>query len=96
MEKGKAFGTSMSPYTYLDTDTTGKEVDEKLYRGTVVLILYLRASRLNLMFSVCKCARFHSAPMECQLTVVKCIILYLIRTANMGLWCPFYDNFDFS
>ncbi|KAH0650271.1 hypothetical protein KY284_030183 [Solanum tuberosum] len=67
-----------------DTDITGKEVDEKQYRGMIGSLLYLTASRPDIMFSVCKCARFQSAPRESHLTVVKRIIRYLIGTSNMG------------
>lgn len=33
LEKGKAFGTPMSPSTGLNTDAPGNDVDEKMYRG---------------------------------------------------------------
>ena len=94
MDKGKAFGTPMSPSTCLETDNTGKDVDEKLYRGMIGSLLYLTASRPDIMFSVCKCARFQSAPKESHLTAVKRIIRYLIGTSDMGLWYPHSSNFD--
>ena len=52
MEKGKAFGTPMSPSTCLETDAPGKSVDEKTYRGMIGSLLYLTASRPDIMFSV--------------------------------------------
>ncbi|XP_015160860.1 uncharacterized protein [Solanum tuberosum] len=70
MEKGKAFGTPMSPSTCLESDTIGKSVDEKLYRGMIGSLLYLTASRPDIMFSVWKCTRFQSAPKESHLTAV--------------------------
>ncbi|XP_049369397.1 secreted RxLR effector protein 161-like [Solanum verrucosum] len=94
MERGKAFGTPMSPSTCLESDTTGKAVNKKLFRGMIGSLLYLTASRPDIMFSVCKCARFQSAPKESHLTIVKRIIRYLIGTSNMGLWYPFSENFD--
>lgn len=42
-EKGKAFGTPMSPSTCLDTDLPGKDVDEIFYRGMIGSLLYLMA-----------------------------------------------------
>lgn len=52
LEKGKAFGTPMSPSTCLDTDFREKDVDEKLYRGMIGSLLYLTASRLDIVFNV--------------------------------------------
>ena len=48
----------MSTTTKLDKDEKGKEVDIKIYRGMIRSLLYLTASRLDIMFSVCLCARF--------------------------------------
>jgi hypothetical protein len=43
-------------------------------------LLYLCASRLDIMLSVCMCARFQSDPKECHLVVVKKILRYLVST----------------
>jgi len=51
-------------------------------------ILYLIASRPDIMLSVCLCARYQSNPKEYHLTVVKRIIKYLKGTTNVGLWYP--------
>jgi hypothetical protein len=56
LENAKAIGTPMSPSTKLDKDEKGKSVDVKLYRGMIGSLLYLIASRPNIMFSVCLCA----------------------------------------
>ena len=76
----------MSPFTKLDKDENGKKVDEKLYRGMIGSLLYLTASRPNIMFSVCLCARFQSNPRETHIKAVKKIIRYLKGTINLGLW----------
>ncbi|XP_075086522.1 uncharacterized protein LOC142169186 [Nicotiana tabacum] len=86
MENAKPIGTPMSPTTMLDEDNHGKSVDETMYRGMIGSLLYFTASRPDIMFSVCKCARFQSAPKESHLTAVKRIIRYLIRTSELGLW----------
>lgn len=52
MEKGKAYGTLMSPSLCLEIDAAGKEVDEKMYCGMISSLLYLTASHPNIMFSV--------------------------------------------
>ncbi|XP_075086090.1 secreted RxLR effector protein 161-like [Nicotiana tabacum] len=93
MSKTKAIGTPMSPSTSLDKDEQGNPVDETKYRGMIGSLLYLTASRPDIMFSVCKYARFQSAPKESHLTAVKRIIRYLIRTISHGLWYPRSNNF---
>ena len=50
--------------------------------------LYLIASRLDIMFSVCLCARFQSCPKESHMLAVKRIFRYLIDTINLSLWYP--------
>jgi len=55
-----------------------------LYRGMIGSLLYLTASRLDILFSVCLCARFQSDPRESHLTAVKRIFRYLKGTTNKG------------
>jgi hypothetical protein len=64
LENAKAYGTLMSPSTKLDKDEKDKSVDVKLYRGMIGSLLYLTASKSDIMFSVCLCARFQSCPKE--------------------------------
>nr|XP_016439703.1 PREDICTED: uncharacterized mitochondrial protein AtMg00810-like [Nicotiana tabacum] len=94
MSNAKAIGTPMSPSTTLDEDRNSKSVDEIMYRGMIGSLLYLTASRPDIMFSVCKCARYQSAPKETHLTVVKRIIRYLIGTVDYGLWYESLENFN--
>ena len=51
-------------------------------------MLYLTASRPNIMFSVCMCARFQANPKETHLIAIKRILSYLKHTPNIGLWYP--------
>ena len=51
-------------------------------------LLYLTASRPDIMFSVCLYVRFQSCPKESHLIAVKRIIRYLKDTIGMGLWDP--------
>ncbi|XP_070009871.1 uncharacterized mitochondrial protein AtMg00240-like [Nicotiana sylvestris] len=82
----------MTPATSLDKDEEGT-VDESKYRGMIGFLLYLTASRPDIMFSVCRCVRFQSAPKESHLTAVKQIIRYLIETTSHGLWYSRLNNF---
>ncbi|KAL7582319.1 hypothetical protein Lser_V15G45023 [Lactuca serriola] len=63
-------------------------VDLALYRSMIGSLLYLIASRHDIMFYVCNCARYQSNPREPHLTAVKNIFLYLKGTISLGLWYP--------
>jgi len=46
----------------MDLDEKGQAIDFTKYRGLIGSLLYLIASRLDIMFSVCMCARYESNP----------------------------------
>ena len=85
MENSKHLATPMSTSCYLDKDESDQPIDAKQYRGMIGSLLYLSASRTDIMFSVCMCARFQSNPKFSHLTAVKRIIRYLWGTVNLGL-----------
>ena len=58
LEDAKTSKTHMATTTKLDKDEQGKNVDIKLYRSMIGSLLYLTASRPDIMFSVYLCARF--------------------------------------
>ncbi|XP_070013870.1 uncharacterized protein [Nicotiana sylvestris] len=93
MENENSIGTPMSLTIIIDEDNNGKKVDETMYRGMIGSLLYLTTSLPDIMFSICKCARFQSAPKESHLTTIKRIIRYLIGTSNLGLWYDHSNNF---
>jgi hypothetical protein len=57
-------------------------------------MLYLCASRLDIMLSVCMCARFQSDRKECHLRAMKRISRYLVHTPHFRLWSPKGSIFD--
>ena len=58
MEAYKPTETPMSTSAKMDADEKGKSVNIKKYRGMIGSLLYLTASRPDIMFSVYLCARF--------------------------------------
>jgi hypothetical protein len=58
MEDSKAMTTPISTTTALDADEKGEHVDQKEYRSMIGSLLYLTATRPDIQFSVCLCARF--------------------------------------
>ena len=94
MESSKEIGTPMNPACRLDKDEEGNSIDQKLYRGMIGSLLYLTASRPDILFSVCVCARFQSNPKESHMLAVKRIIRYLKGTINLGLWYSKQSSLD--
>jgi hypothetical protein len=88
MEKCKPIKTPMPTNGHLDLDEGGNPVDQTLYRSMVGSLLYLTASRPDIMFSVCMCARFQSNPKKAHLRAIKRILRYLKHTPSIGLWYP--------
>ena len=86
MYDSKIAGTPMSTSIKLDNDEKGKSIDQTKYRGMIGLLLYLTASRPDIMFSVCMCATYQSNPKESHLSAVKRIFRYLVGTQNLGLF----------
>ena len=94
LDNVKPIGTPMATSTKLDSDEQGKPVDTRKYRGMIGSLLYLTASRPDIMFSVCLCARFQANPKESHLSAVKRIFRYLKGTSSVGLWYPKTKSFD--
>jgi hypothetical protein len=94
MDKAKSIKTPMGTNGHLDLDMGGKLMDQKVYRSIIGSLLYLCASRPDIMLSVCMCARFQAAPKECHMRDVKRIMRYLVLTPNLGLWYPKGSHFD--
>ena len=63
MEICKKASTPMSTSCYMNADLAGTTVDQTKFRGLIGLV-YLTASRPDIMFAVCLCARFQSNPKE--------------------------------
>ncbi|KAJ9556969.1 hypothetical protein OSB04_011583 [Centaurea solstitialis] len=92
----KSTSTPMSTSFQLDADLSGNPVDQKNYRAIIGSLLYLTASRPNIMFATCVCARFQCDPRESHLEAVKRILKYLKGTPNFGLWYPKDSGFELT
>ncbi|GJY53727.1 retrovirus-related pol polyprotein from transposon TNT 1-94, partial [Tanacetum coccineum] len=77
LEDSKPIKTPMSSETKLTHDEDGEPIDDTKYHGMIGSLLYLTASRLDIMFSVCLCARFQEAPKSSHLKAVKRIFRYI-------------------
>jgi hypothetical protein len=77
MEDAKGISTPMGTNGSLDSDISGNMVDQKMYRSMIGSLLYVIASRPDVMFSVCMCARFQASLRESYLKATKRILRYL-------------------
>ena len=75
-----AISTPMGTNGNLDSDASGNMVDQKMYRSMIESLLYVAASRPDVMFSVCMCARFQASPRERHLKGTKRTLRYLKHT----------------
>ncbi|KAI3759394.1 hypothetical protein L6452_07171 [Arctium lappa] len=96
MEKSYPMKTPMSTTLKLHSDPNGKDVNATIYRGMIGSLMYLTASRPDIMFSTFLCARFQSKPKESHLVAVKRIFRYLKGTADLGLWYPKETGFELT
>ncbi|GKC57279.1 putative ribonuclease H-like domain-containing protein, partial [Tanacetum coccineum] len=86
--------TSMETSKPLLKDAEAEDVDVHLYRSMIGSLMYLIASRLDIMFVVCACARFQVTPKVLHLHAVKRIFRYLKGQPKLGLWYPKNSPFD--
>nr|GEW03859.1 retrovirus-related Pol polyprotein from transposon TNT 1-94 [Tanacetum cinerariifolium] len=59
-------------------------------------LMYLTASRPDIVHVTCYCARYQAKPTEKHLIMVKRIFRYLKDTINMGLWYPKDTGFELT
>ncbi|GJY36743.1 hypothetical protein Tco_0422121 [Tanacetum coccineum] len=88
LEDSKPTKKPMSTEIRLTKDDEAESVDSTKYRGMIGSLLYLTASRPDIMFSVCLYARFQENPMTTHLEAVKRIFRYIRGTIHLGFWYP--------
>ncbi|GJT25603.1 putative ribonuclease H-like domain-containing protein [Tanacetum coccineum] len=86
--------TPMDTSKPLLKDAEAADVDVHLYRSMIGSLMYLTASRPDIMFVVCACARFQVTPKVSHLQAVKRIFKYLKGQPKLGLWYPKDSPFD--
>ncbi|XP_004966968.2 uncharacterized protein LOC101762853 [Setaria italica] len=74
MDDAKPISTPMPTSAALDADENGEPVDQKDYRSMIGSLLYLTATRPDIHFAVCMCARFQASPRISHRQAVKRIM----------------------
>ncbi|GJU25780.1 retrovirus-related pol polyprotein from transposon TNT 1-94 [Tanacetum coccineum] len=80
--------TPMLEKMKLDEDRQKKLVDPTRFHEMVGSLMYLSASRPDIVFDVCMRAQYQEKPTEKHLHDIKRIFRYLKGTIHMGLWYP--------
>ncbi|KAD3067313.1 hypothetical protein E3N88_35193 [Mikania micrantha] len=88
MNDCKIISTPMATSPGICSDDNGEPVDQTLYRCMIGSLMYLTASRPDIMYATCVCARYQSAPKQSHLSFVKRILRYLKGTPVLGIWYP--------
>nr|GFC52472.1 uncharacterized mitochondrial protein AtMg00810-like [Tanacetum cinerariifolium] len=88
MDSCDSVDTPMVDRLKLDEDLSGTPVDQTHFRSMAGSLMYLTASRPDLVFDVCMCARYQAKPTKKHLEALKRVFRYLKGTINWGLWYP--------
>ncbi|GKC38667.1 putative ribonuclease H-like domain-containing protein, partial [Tanacetum coccineum] len=90
----KTLSTPIEINKALLKDEEAEDVDVHLYKSMIGSLMYLTASRPDIMFAVCAYAKFQVTPKVSHLHVVKRIFRYLKGQPKLGLWYPRDSPFD--
>ncbi|GJS84254.1 putative ribonuclease H-like domain-containing protein [Tanacetum coccineum] len=90
----KTASTLIETQKSLTKDEEAADVDVHLYRSMIGSLMYLTASRPDIMFSIYACSRFQVTPKTSHLNAVKRIFRYLKGKPKLGLWYPRVSSFD--
>ncbi|GJW19653.1 putative ribonuclease H-like domain-containing protein [Tanacetum coccineum] len=90
----KTASTPIETQKPLVKDEEASDVDVHLYRSMIGSLMYVTASRPDIMFAVCACSRFQVTPKTSHLSAVKRIFRYLKGKPKLGLWYPRESSFD--
>jgi hypothetical protein len=87
MADSKPIKTPMALNGRLDLNEEGKLVDQKVFHSMIGSLLYLCASKPDIMLSVFMCARFQANPKECHLMAVKSIFRSKKHYRDLSIPC---------
>nr|GFA78417.1 uncharacterized mitochondrial protein AtMg00810-like [Tanacetum cinerariifolium] len=90
----KTASTPIKTKKPLVKDEEDANVDVHLYRSMIGSLMYLTASRPDIIYAVCACSKFQVTPKTSHLRAVKRIFRYLKGQLKLGLWYPRKSAFD--
>lgn len=85
MDKSNAVSNPIVPGCKLSKEGSGAEIDVTNYKQMVGSLMYLTATRPDLMYDVCLISRYMEKPTEMHLQAAKRIMRYLKGTIKLGV-----------
>jgi hypothetical protein len=86
MEECNPAETTIPLGTKLSKNDEGPTVDSTLYKSLVGSLLYLTATRPDIMYATSLVSRFMESPKDSHWKMAKQILRYVAGTLNFGLW----------
>jgi hypothetical protein len=96
MEDSSHVSTPMVVGCNLSKDYISPNVDQRTYRSMIGSLLYITASRPDIMQAVGMVGRYQSSPKQSHLVAITRIFKYLKGTMTYGLWYPRNQNFQLT
>ncbi|GJY76668.1 hypothetical protein Tco_0481784 [Tanacetum coccineum] len=90
----KIASTPIETQKPLTKEEEAADVDVHLYRSMIGSLMYLTASRPDIMFAVYACSKFQVNLKTSHLHAVKRIFRYLKDKTKLGIWYPRVSSFD--
>lgn len=85
MKQSNSVYNPIVPGCKLSKDGSGAGIDATMYKQMVGSLMYLTATRPDLMYSVCLISRYMEKPTKMHLQAVKRIYRYLKGTVELGI-----------
>ena len=92
MENSKSAPTPLMQKAKLSKDDGAEKVDASFYRSLIGSLLYLTASRPDLMYVTSLLSRFMQSPSKTHFAVAKRVLRYLKGTTQFGIWYKPSEN----
>nr|GEV25522.1 hypothetical protein [Tanacetum cinerariifolium] len=94
MESVRTVTTPYEVPKHKSKDEPDDAVNVHLFRSMIGSLMYLTASRPDIMFAVSACSRYQVSPLTSHLNAVKKIFKYLKGQPDFGLWYPQDSSFQ--
>nr|GFC35872.1 uncharacterized mitochondrial protein AtMg00810-like [Tanacetum cinerariifolium] len=94
LDNSKLASTPFEPQKIREKNVPDEPISVHLYRSMIGCLMYLTATRPDIMFVVCTAARHQVTPKTSNLVSIKRIFKYLTAYPKLGLWYPRDSPFD--
>ncbi|XP_031254679.1 uncharacterized protein LOC116112705 [Pistacia vera] len=94
MDNCKSVDIPLIPNQKLSKEDGAKRVDEGVYRSLIGCLLYLIATRPDLMYTTSIVSRFMSKPSEMHYKAAKWVLRYIKGTTELGIWFRRAEKFS--